>query len=241
MKEESTLEVTGFDDLKLNKQLLDAVKDMGFAVPTPIQARSIPLIHAGHDVLGIAQTGTGKTAAYLLPLLFKVKYAQKECPRALILGPTRELVIQIHEVCLQLSQYTDIKTVCLYGGKSLKQDIKKFENQNDIIISTPARFLEVYFSEAFIPKYIKTLVLDEADKMMDMGFMPQIRRILEVIPVKTAKPSLFRNYVRKGYDFIRRVFGVPSKSRNNSFRYHLRYHRTNSLFSPKYEDKNQLT
>lgn len=174
----------GFDVFKLNKQLQLALTDLGYSSPTPIQQKAIPLATAGHDLFGIAQTGTGKTAAYLLPLLMKVKYAQGTDPRALILAPTRELVIQIEENARKLAAYTDLRIVGIYGGKGPKQQIEELKKGVDIIVATPGRFTELYQAQAIFPKQLKTLVLDEADRMMDMGFMPQIRRILEVIPTK---------------------------------------------------------
>ncbi|MCA6079037.1 DEAD/DEAH box helicase [Fulvivirga sedimenti] len=173
-----------FQSFKLNAQLIRATEDAGFGEPTPIQQKAIPLALAGHDVLGIAPTGTGKTAAYLLPLMMKVKYAQGDDPRALILAPTRELILQIEETFKQLAVYTDLRPVSLYGGVGMKSQIEAVNAGVDVIIATPGRFMDVYLKGELITKQIKTLVLDEADKMMDMGFMPQIRRILEVIPVK---------------------------------------------------------
>lgn len=177
-------ETVGFDVFKLNKQLLEAVAEAGYTTPTPIQQKAIPLALAGHDVLGIAQTGTGKTAAYILPVLMKVKYAQGKHPRALILAPTRELVMQIEEVARQLGKNTDLRIVSLYGGLGPKTQIELIEAGVDILISTPGRFMDIYRKGNIYPKDLKTMVLDEADKMMDMGFMPQIRAILEVIPSK---------------------------------------------------------
>lgn len=175
---------TTFKDLKLNRQLLNAVEEANYTKPTTIQQKAIPLILNGHDVMGIAQTGTGKTAAFVLPILMKTKYAQGEYPRALILAPTKELVLQIEEVANQLATYTDLRIVALYGGVGPKTQIEKIEEGVDIMVATPGRFLDLYVREKIITKQLKTLVLDEADKMMDMGFMPQIRRMLEVIPVK---------------------------------------------------------
>lgn len=177
-------ETVGFDVFKLNKQLLDAISESGYITPTPIQQKAIPLALAGHDVLGIAQTGTGKTAAYILPVLMKVKFAQGKHPRALILAPTRELVMQIEEVARQLGKNTDLRIVSLYGGLGPKTQIELIEAGVDILISTPGRFMDIYRKGNIYPKDLKTMVLDEADKMMDMGFMPQIRSILEVIPNK---------------------------------------------------------
>ncbi|QHT67468.1 DEAD/DEAH box helicase [Rhodocytophaga rosea] len=176
--------MTTFQDFKLNKQLLSAVEDAGFQTPTEIQQKAISLILAGHDVLGIAQTGTGKTAAYLLPLLMKVKYAQGTHPRALILAPTRELVMQIDEHITFLSKYLDIRHTSVYGGIGPKTQIETIGKGIDILVATPGRLLDIYLKGDLVLKEIKTLVLDEADKMMDMGFMPQIRKVLEVIPVK---------------------------------------------------------
>ncbi|MTI39099.1 DEAD/DEAH box helicase [Fulvivirga lutimaris] len=176
--------ISSFDDFKLNKQLLNAVDELGFKDPTPIQIKAIPLATAGHDVIGIAQTGTGKTAAYLLPLLMKIKYAQGDHPRALILAPTRELILQIEENIKGLAVYTDLRFVSLYGGIGPKTQIENVQKGTDIIIATPGRFLDIYLKGELLTKMIKTLVIDEADKMMDMGFMPQLKRILEIIPVK---------------------------------------------------------
>jgi ATP-dependent RNA helicase RhlE len=173
-----------FEDFKLNPQLLNAVRDLGYETPTEIQQKAIPQIMAGHDVLGIAQTGTGKTAAYLLPLLMKVRYAQGANPRALVLAPTRELAMQIEESLRQLAKYTDLRYAVAYGGVGPKSQIEAIARGIDILVATPGRMMDIYLKGDLVLKELKTLVLDEADKMMDMGFMPQIRRLLEVIPVK---------------------------------------------------------
>ncbi len=177
-------QASSFDAFKLNRQLLDAVGEAGYTQPTPIQEKAIPLALGGHDVLGIAQTGTGKTAAYLLPLLMKIKYAQGMHIRGLILAPTRELVMQIEEMAHRLAKNTDLRLVSLYGGLGPKTQIEQIEAGVDLVIATPGRFLDLYKKGVLFTKEIKTMVLDEADKMMDMGFMPQIRAILEIIPVK---------------------------------------------------------
>ena len=173
-----------FEELKLNRQLLNAVADAGYSQPTDIQQMAIPRILNGHDVMGIAQTGTGKTAAFVLPILMKIKYAQGDDTRALILAPTKELVMQIAEVTRQLATFTDLRIAVLYGGVGPKSQIELLEKGVDIIVATPGRFQELYTKGHIGARMVKTLVLDEADRMMDMGFMPQIRKILEVIPVK---------------------------------------------------------
>ncbi len=176
--------IASFESFNLNKQLLNAIADLNFLSPTEIQQKAIPVILAGQEVIGIAQTGTGKTAAYLLPLLMKVKFAQGDEPRAVILAPTKELTIQIAEHAVQLSKYTDLRIVALYGGIGPKTQVEMLRQGIDIVISTPGRFTELYQKGELLTKQIKFLVLDEADRMMDMGFMPQLRKILEILPRK---------------------------------------------------------
>ena len=173
-----------FSDFKLNKQLYSAIAEAGFEVPTEIQQKAIPLILDGHDLIGIAQTGTGKTAAYLLPLLMKLKYTQGTDPRTLILAPTRELAVQINEEVSRLSLFLDISHAVIFGGTGSKQQKNDLRDGANLLVATPGRFLDLYHEGVIRTREIKTMVLDEADKMMDMGFMPQIRNILEVIPVK---------------------------------------------------------
>ncbi|MDN5216088.1 DEAD/DEAH box helicase [Fulvivirgaceae bacterium BMA12] len=173
-----------FEAFKLNRQLLNAIAEVPYDEPTPIQQKAIPTILNGHDVIGIAQTGTGKTAAFVLPILMKAKYAQGHDPRVLILAPTRELVLQIEENIKLFATYTDLRYTSLFGGIGPKSQIEALQGGLDIVISTPGRFLDLYSRGEITIKMLKTMVLDEADKMMDMGFMPQIRRILEVIPTK---------------------------------------------------------
>jgi ATP-dependent RNA helicase RhlE len=171
-------------DFNLNKQLLDAVAEAGFESPTEVQQKCIPLVMGGQHVIGIAQTGTGKTAAYLLPILMKAKFAQGTDPRVLILVPTKELVVQVAAQVAALSKFTDLRTVHLYGGVGPKTQIDNIKAGVDIMVATPGRFLELYQRSEIPTKQIKTLVLDEADRMLDMGFMPQLRKVFEVITSK---------------------------------------------------------
>ena len=174
----------GFGEFGLNKQMMDAIKELGWTEPSPIQARAIPLIKSGKDVLGIAQTGTGKSAAFLLPLIAKLHYPQGENTRALILAPTKELVAQLLLHFESLNRHVGLRALSLVGGIGIQAQLSALKKGNDITIATPGRFLEIYQSGEWKLKEIKTLVIDEADRMMDMGFMPQIRKILEVIPRK---------------------------------------------------------
>ncbi|MDZ4750428.1 MAG: DEAD/DEAH box helicase [Flavobacteriales bacterium] len=175
--------MSGFEQLKLTRQFLNAVEEVGYLQPTEIQMRAIPPIMAGQDVIGIAQTGTGKTAAYLLPLLQMMKFHQHD-PRVLVLAPSKELVLQINEVFSELAKFTDLKSVGLYGGIGPKAQIELVQEGVDLIIATPGRFMELYKRGIISIKKVKHLVLDECDRMMDMGFMPQLRQVQEVIPQK---------------------------------------------------------
>jgi ATP-dependent RNA helicase RhlE len=173
-----------FSELKITRQYLNAIDDLGFIEVTPIQQKSIPAILAGQDVVAVAQTGTGKTAAFMLPVLKRLNYAQGDAIRALVLVPTKELVLQVEQMSMELAKYTDLRIAAVYGGIGWKAQAKKIEEGTDILISTPGRFKELYHKGVINTKKIQILVLDEADKMMDMGFINQLRDILEVIPVK---------------------------------------------------------
>lgn len=171
-----------FEEFNLNRQILNAVADAGFTVATPIQEKAIAPVLSGQDIFGIAETGTGKTAAYVLPILMQLKYAQGESPRALILAPTRELAMQITENVKTFSTYTDLRCVVVYGGVGPKTQIENIKAGVDILVATPGRFLDIYLAGHINTQFLKFLVLDEADKMMDMGFIGSIHRILEVVP-----------------------------------------------------------
>ncbi|RZM29595.1 MAG: DEAD/DEAH box helicase [Pedobacter sp.] len=171
-----------FEEFKLNRQILNAVEDAGFTVATPIQEKAIAPVLSGQDIFGIAETGTGKTAAYVLPILMQLKFAQGMNPRALILAPTRELAMQIAEHVKMFSKYTDLRSVVVYGGIGPKTQIEQITAGVDIIIATPGRFLDIYLANHINTQSLKFLVLDEADKMMDMGFIGSIHRILEIVP-----------------------------------------------------------
>jgi ATP-dependent RNA helicase RhlE len=173
-----------FSDLKITRQFIDPLNDKGIVTPTEIQEKAIPVISGGTDVVGIAQTGTGKTLAYLLPIVMKIKYAQGLDPRALILVPTKELVLQIEKEIAMLVSQTDLRWVALYGGIGPKTQIETITNGVDLIVATPGRFLEIYAKRVLSTKQIKTVVLDECDRMMDMGFWPQLRDIQEKMPQK---------------------------------------------------------
>jgi len=173
-----------FSDFKLNKQLLNAVADAGYEHPTAIQEKAIPQILGGVDMLGIAQTGTGKTAAYLLPLLMKIKFAQGDDPRALILVPTRELAIQVYDHLKMLAKFTDLRACALYGGTGMKPQREILKQGIDIVIATPGRLMDLYLERSLVLKKIQVFVMDEAERLLDMGFKRQIDSIIEVVPMR---------------------------------------------------------
>jgi len=173
-----------FEDLKISKSILKAIDELGFTEPTPIQEQAIPMIRSGADVLGIAQTGTGKTAAYLIPLIMKLVKAEGNDPRAVILVPTRELAIQVGEDLEDLTKFTNLRRATVYGGIGWTKHAELIKPGVDILVATPGRLWDLYRAEAVSFKKVKTLVIDEADRMLDMGFMPQICNFLEVLPVK---------------------------------------------------------
>jgi ATP-dependent RNA helicase RhlE len=173
-----------FSDFKLNRQLWNAIEDAGFKTPTAVQEKAIPLILQEHDVLGIAQTGTGKTAAYLIPLIYKAKYAQGKDPRVLIVVPTHELALQVNQHFIVLAKYTDLRSVALVGGTGMKTQKDALESGVDFVVATPGRLMDLYLSGHLNLKLIKYFVMDEAERLLDMGFKSQIGRILSVISRK---------------------------------------------------------
>jgi ATP-dependent RNA helicase RhlE len=173
-----------FSEFKLNRQLLNAVEDLGYEQATAVQEKSIPAILGGQDVLGVAQTGTGKTAAYLLPLLRLLNYAQGNDARALILVPTRELSIQVGNSLRDLAKYTDLRFAVVFGGQGAKQQIEAIESGIDILVASPGRYLELYDQGHINARKIRHLVLDEAERLMDKSFIRQFHRILETMPQK---------------------------------------------------------
>lgn len=173
-----------FKELNISKQILMALEEGGFENPTPVQREVFPVIRSGRDIVGIAQTGTGKTLAYLMPILMKLGYAQGYTPRALVIVPTRELVVQVCETLDLLTEYMDIRYLGIYGGTNIRTQQEKVFEGVDLLVATPGRFMDIYMNGIIRTQQLKTVVIDEADKLMDLGFIPQLRSILDVIPEK---------------------------------------------------------
>ena len=171
-----------FDDLNLNKPLLLALKKMGLQKPTPIQYKSFNTIMSGKDVCGIAQTGTGKTFAYLLPCLRQWKFDKNKDPQILIIVPTRELVVQVVEAVKKLTPYMSVITVGVFGGVNINTQQIEVEKGVDVLVATPGRLFDLIMNGALKTKYIKKVVIDEMDEMLNLGFRKQITNILELVP-----------------------------------------------------------
>jgi ATP-dependent RNA helicase DeaD len=171
-----------FDELGLNKKLLLALKESGYTVPFPIQEKAIPIILQGNDVIGQAHTGTGKTAAYSLPILMKIKNARSA--QALVLVPTRELAIQVAKEMNKLAKYTETKVAAIYGGQNMRNQIIRLERGIHIIVATPGRLMDHIGQKTIFLDTIDFVVLDEADRMLDMGFIEDINYILSKVKHK---------------------------------------------------------
>lgn len=174
--------MTTFQDFDLTKQLQYAIEDLGFTTPTPIQEQSFSVIRSGKDVVGIAQTGTGKTFAYMLPLLRDLKFSKQINPRILVLVPTRELVVQVVEQIELFAKYINVRIIGVYGGVNMNTQAQTLRQGADIIVATPGRLYDLVLSRALQLKAIKKLVIDEVDVMLDLGFRYQITNILELLP-----------------------------------------------------------
>lgn len=171
-----------FSQFSLDPRLEAGIKDMGYAEPTPIQQQAIPHVLAESDLLGLAQTGTGKTAAFMLPILQRLTQGPLRQIRALIVAPTRELAEQIHQTAVDLGKYTKIRSATVYGGVGKKAQVDALRRGVEIVVACPGRLLDLAGEKSIDLTKVEVLVLDEADRMCDMGFLPDIRRILKLLP-----------------------------------------------------------
>ncbi len=178
-----------FRDLNLNKPLLNALDDLGYTTPTTIQGKAFSVVMSGKDMIGIAQTGTGKTLAYLLPALRQWNFSKDRLPQILIIVPTRELVAQIVETVEQLTTYMTLTVVGVYGGASIRTQADQINMGLDVLVATPGRLLDLALRGDLVLKGIKRLIVDEVDEMFDLGFKHQLLNVLDLLPEK--KQSLF--------------------------------------------------
>ena len=171
-----------FEQFSLDARLNAGINSVGYTTPTPIQQQAMPHVLQGRDVLGLAQTGTGKTAAFMLPILQHLTTGPLRHVRALIVAPTRELAEQIHQTAVDLGKHTKIRSVTVYGGVSKNRQVENLKRGAEIVVACPGRLLDLVGDRSIDLSHVEVLVLDEADRMCDMGFLPDIRRILKLLP-----------------------------------------------------------
>ena len=204
---ESSESSVGFETLGLSAEVLSAVRDAGYTEPTPIQLQAIPLILKGRDVMGLAQTGTGKTAAFTLPIVERLAGGPRRT-RVLILTPTRELCVQVEASFRKYARYAPVSVASVYGGVPLEPQEKQLRAGVDVVVATPGRLIDHLERQNVVFDDLEVLVLDEADRMLDMGFAPQINRVVSNVPPyrqtllfsATMPPeveALARKYLRK--------------------------------------------
>lgn len=176
--------MTAFTDLNIAGPLLNALADQGFERPTPMQEKAFSAVRSGHDVVGIAQTGTGKTLAYLLPILHDLKFSKQVTPRVLIVVPTRELVLQVVEVVEAMTKYMNVRVLGIYGGRNINVQKQAVAEGMDVLVATPGRLYDIAMTKVLNLRDVRKFVIDEVDVMLDAGFRPQIASILEILPQK---------------------------------------------------------
>jgi len=200
-----------FDELKINTPLKNALYDLGYVNPTPIQKEAFPPIMAGNDIVGIAQTGTGKTFAYLLPILKQHKFSEARHPSVLIIVPTRELVIQVVDEAKKLAKYINIRVAGVYGGTNINTQKQLVYDGLDILVATPGRLLDLNLTGVLRLKTIKKLVIDEVDEMLNLGFRPQLLSVLEIIPDKRQSLMFSATLTEDVAKLITDFFNNPQK------------------------------
>ncbi len=200
-----------FSDLNLNSSLLKALSDLELVHPTTIQQNAFSPIMAGSDVLGIAQTGTGKTFAYLLPILRQWQYKAKRYPEILIIVPTRELVVQVVTEVEKLAAYMNFKVAGAYGGANIKSQMAAIHPGVDMVVATPGRLNDLLLNGTIKSSAVKKLVIDEVDEMLGLGFQTQLQNILDLLPAKRQSLMFTATLVQEVEDFINRNFRSPIK------------------------------
>ena len=199
-----------FSNLGLTPELSRAVADHGYTTPTPIQTQAIPAVLEGRDVLAGAQTGTGKTAAFVLPILQKLGKAEGRTPRALVLTPTRELAAQVAESARTYGKYVGLRTQVVFGGVSINPQIDGLARGCDLLVATPGRLLDLAEQRAVDLHGVRCLVLDEADRMLDMGFIPAIRRIIKLLPAQRQNLMFSATYSEDIRELAGRILRNPA-------------------------------
>ena len=200
-----------FTDLNLSTPLQSVLTELGFTIPTTIQHRVFPVVMSGRDVCGIAQTGTGKTFAYLLPLLRQWKFNKEKTPQILILVPTRELVAQVVQAAKDLTPYMSVLAVGVYGGVNIKTQMTELYKGADVVVATPGRLYDLAMNGAFKSKAVKKLVIDEVDEMLNLGFRTQLKNILDLLPAKRQNLLFSATITEDVEELIGTYFNEPER------------------------------
>ena len=199
-----------FSELNINRFLQNAVADLGFTKPTPVQAEAYPVLMSGKNVIGISQTGTGKTLAYMLPILQRLKYLKTYKPRVIILVPTRELVVQVVEQIELYSKYMSTRVLGVYGGVNIKTQMSALTQGVDIVVGTPGRLYDLAVNRSLLLQDVKKLVIDEVDVMLDLGFRFQLNNIFELLPEKRQNIMFSATMTEEVEILINENFIVPA-------------------------------
>ncbi|GAA4303522.1 DEAD/DEAH box helicase [Aestuariibaculum suncheonense] len=200
-----------FRDLNLNTPLYNALDDLGFTTPTPIQAEAFNTVSSGKDIVGIAQTGTGKTFAYMLPILKNLKFSKQDNPRVLILVPTRELVVQVVDEIEKLTKYINTRVLGVYGGTNINTQKMAVAEGIDILVATPGRLYDLALSRVLQLKSIQKLVIDEVDVMLDLGFRHQLINIFDILPEKRQNIMFSATMTEDVDDLLNDFFTIPER------------------------------
>jgi len=200
-----------FKDFNLSKQLYNAINELGFDAPTPIQSEAYKVVLSGKDIVGVAQTGTGKTLAYMMPILQNLKFSNQIHPRVMILVPTRELVIQVVDRIEEFSKYMNIRVLGVFGGRNINTQSQQVLQGTDIIVATPGRLYDLVLGNSLQLKSVKQLVIDEVDVMLDLGFKRQISNIFELLPEKRQNIMFSATMTDDVAQLIDDSFIVPQK------------------------------
>ncbi len=200
-----------FEALKVNKPQLKALRELHIENPTPIQAKALPAILSGNDLVGLAQTGTGKTFAYLLPILKQLVYSDQVQPRVLILVPTRELVMQVVDATISLTKFQNVRIEGVYGGVNINNQRQMISEGIDILVATPGRLFDLAVSGVLRLSSIQKLVIDEVDEMLFIGFRPQLMNILDILPKKRQNIMFSATLTEDVDNIIKSFFKNPKK------------------------------
>jgi ATP-dependent RNA helicase RhlE len=201
--------MTTFSQLNLSRQLVNALDDLGLKTATPIQEKAFPVIMSGRDTIGIAQTGTGKTFAYLLPLIRQHAYSTLRHPRVLIIVPTRELVVQVEEEIKKLAKYMNLRVAGIYGASNINKQKQAVYDGLDFLVATPGRMIDLVIARAIQLKDVKKLVIDEVDEMLSLGFRSQLEQILDLVPPKRQNILFSATLPEEAEVIVKKYFNDP--------------------------------